>query len=114
MRRDHLIAMGVPVNLDEVESHRLSTLPPLKITTDLATNPPPRASEDKHGLGPKPVVNFGRAEELCALEDDKLKLCSLAKLETVQRDLVRATNEASALLAYLAQLKDARQQDHET
>lgn len=114
VRRDHLIAMGVPVNLDEVESHRLSTLPPLKITTDLATNPPPRVSEDKHGLGPKPVLNFNKAEELCAIEDDKLKLYSLSKLEAVQRELVRATNEASALLAYLAQLKDARQQDHET
>lgn len=114
VRRDHLIAMGVPVNLDEVESHRLSTLPPLKITTDLANKPPPRVSEDKHGLGPKPTLDFAKAEELCAIEDDKLKLCSLGRLETVQRDLVRATNEASALLAYLAQLKDARQQDHET
>lgn len=109
--------MGVPVNLDEVESHRLSTLPPLKISTaDVGARAPPpaRASEDKHGLGPRPAVNFAKAEELCALEDDKLKLCSLTRLEAVQRDLVRATNDASALLAYLAQLKDARQQDHET
>ncbi|WVQ82898.1 hypothetical protein IAT38_005034 [Cryptococcus sp. DSM 104549] len=33
VRRDHLISMGVPVNLDEVDSHRLSALPPLRITT---------------------------------------------------------------------------------
>lgn len=33
--------MGVPVNLDEVDSHRLSALPPLRITT--GDMPPPRA-----------------------------------------------------------------------
>jgi hypothetical protein len=32
-RREHLISMGVPVNLDEVDSHRLAALPPLRITT---------------------------------------------------------------------------------
>lgn len=114
MRREHLIAMGVPVNLDEVESHRLQALPPLRITTDLASRPPPRISEDKHGLGPKPALDTAKAEELCALEDDKLKLYSLSRLEGVQRDLVRASAQASELLAYLAQLKDARQQDNET
>ncbi|WWC90184.1 uncharacterized protein L201_005117 [Kwoniella dendrophila CBS 6074] len=36
VRRDHLISMGVPVNLDEVDSHRLSALPPLRITTNLS------------------------------------------------------------------------------
>lgn len=39
VRREHLIAMGVPVNLDEVDSHRLSALPPLRITT--GDMPPP-------------------------------------------------------------------------
>ncbi|EIW72963.1 hypothetical protein TREMEDRAFT_59121 [Tremella mesenterica DSM 1558] len=34
VRREHLISMGVPVNLDEVDSHRLSSLPPLRITTN--------------------------------------------------------------------------------
>nr|XP_019048206.1 hypothetical protein I302_01971 [Kwoniella bestiolae CBS 10118]OCF27136.1 hypothetical protein I302_01971 [Kwoniella bestiolae CBS 10118] len=34
VRREHLISMGVPVNLDEVDSHRLSALPPLRITTN--------------------------------------------------------------------------------
>lgn len=41
VRREHLISMGVPVNLDEVDSHRLSALPPLRITT--GDMPPPRA-----------------------------------------------------------------------
>ncbi|KAK1921194.1 hypothetical protein DB88DRAFT_499959 [Papiliotrema laurentii] len=40
VRRDHLISMGVPVNLDEVDSHRLSALPPLRITTNF---PRPRS-----------------------------------------------------------------------
>nr|XP_019014025.1 uncharacterized protein I206_00102 [Kwoniella pini CBS 10737]OCF52806.1 hypothetical protein I206_00102 [Kwoniella pini CBS 10737] len=43
VRREHLISMGVPVNLDEVDSHRLSALPPLRITTNI--NPVPRRAE---------------------------------------------------------------------
>ncbi|ODN89738.1 hypothetical protein L198_06432 [Cryptococcus wingfieldii CBS 7118] len=50
VRRDHLISLGVPVNLDEVDSHRLSSLPPLRITTSFATSggrgrPQPRRAE---------------------------------------------------------------------
>ncbi|WVQ72239.1 hypothetical protein IAR50_001788 [Cryptococcus sp. DSM 104548] len=53
VRRDHLISLGVPVNLDEVDSHRLSSLPPLRITTSFGTStsggrggrPQPRRAE---------------------------------------------------------------------
>ncbi|OXH41627.1 hypothetical protein J008_00512 [Cryptococcus neoformans] len=48
VRREHLISMGVPVNLDEVDSHRLSALPPLRIVTSSASGssrPQPRRAE---------------------------------------------------------------------
>ncbi|KAL1407288.1 hypothetical protein Q8F55_006709 [Vanrija albida] len=44
VRRDHLIAMGVPVNLDEVDSHRLAALPPLHISTKGMGEMPRRSS----------------------------------------------------------------------
>ena len=49
VRREHLISMGVPVNLDEVDSHRLSSLPPLRITTTYGSSARPG------DMGPPPV-----------------------------------------------------------
>lgn len=147
VRRDHLISMGVPVNLDEVDSHRLSALPPLRITTGLANAPPPRAqsadpakgkaredvggmgsapasavpssnfnseNERKYGLGPRPGLDVARAEDLCGLEEDQLALYPLARLEALHADLVRRTADASGLLAWFLQLKDAQTHDQAT
>ncbi|WWC57600.1 uncharacterized protein I303_100132 [Kwoniella dejecticola CBS 10117] len=49
VRREHLISMGVPVNLDEVDSHRLSALPPLRITTNVNLAPRRADSLDVNG-----------------------------------------------------------------
>nr|KIR86706.1 hypothetical protein I308_03025 [Cryptococcus tetragattii IND107] len=51
VRREHLISMGVPVNLDEVDSHRLSALPPLRIVTSASgsSRPQPRRAETFDG-----------------------------------------------------------------
>lgn len=142
VRREHLIAMGVPVNLDEVDTHRLSALPPLRITTG---DMPPRSQSaapapqkrhslpappatvgasapasvrnsqaDKYDLGPRPVVDIGRAEELCGLEEEQLALLPLAKLQALQTELEQTTATASGLLAYLLQLKDALATDSRT
>ncbi|KLT41763.1 hypothetical protein CC85DRAFT_286167 [Cutaneotrichosporon oleaginosum] len=143
VRREHLIAMGVPVNLDEVDSHRLSALPPLRITTgDLPARsqsaapgpqkrnslPPPAAATagasapasvrnsqaDKYDLGPRPVLDIPRAEELCGLEEEQLALLPLSKLQALQTELEQTSATASGLLAYLLQLKDALATDSRT
>ncbi|BEJ06847.1 hypothetical protein CcaverHIS641_0401160 [Cutaneotrichosporon cavernicola] len=143
VRREHLIAMGVPVNLDEVDSHRLSALPPLRITTaDMPARsqsaapapqkrhslPPPgpatagasapvsarNSHVDKYDLGPRPVLDTARAEELCGLEEEQLALLTLSKLQALQAELEQTTASASGLLAYLLQLKDALGTDSRT
>ena len=56
VRRDHLISMGVPVNLDEVDSHRLSSLPPLRITTAASSSSGANATSSRRGdMGPPPI-----------------------------------------------------------
>ncbi|KAK8844764.1 hypothetical protein IAR55_006614 [Kwoniella newhampshirensis] len=167
VRRDHLISMGVPVNLDEVDSHRLSALPTLRITTSAASRsmPPPArpgsldassngrytaqqkgkgrdtspgvmsvpnsagASKSdglvgngngagtgtgKYGLGQRPEMDVARAEELCGLEEDQLSILSIHALKKIQDELVTATAQASAALAWSLQLKDAQTQDSAT
>ncbi|ORY26507.1 hypothetical protein BCR39DRAFT_541040 [Naematelia encephala] len=155
VRRDHLISMGVPVNLDEVDSHRLSTLPPLQINV----NPPtPRRADPNaryssiqkgkgreiplnsgrnsmpasigsglagrglvngdpskvHGLGARPEIDIAKAEELCGIEEEQLTIMSLNRLKRLQEQLVSMTADASSLLGYLLQLKDAQTQDSDT
>ena len=71
-------------------------------------------SERKYGLGVRPPLNTARAEELCGLDEDQLALLPLAKLEALHADLAQQTADASALLAWLVQLKDAQTQDSAT
>ncbi|WWD22682.1 hypothetical protein CI109_107175 [Kwoniella shandongensis] len=66
VRRDHLISMGVPVNLDEVDSHRLSALPPLRITTSRSMLPPPRpqsANADPNANGRYTTQQKGKGRD---------------------------------------------------
>ncbi|WVR03114.1 hypothetical protein IAU60_000104 [Kwoniella sp. DSM 27419] len=154
VRREHLISMGVPVNLDEVDSHRLSALPPLRITTGAAHQPRRADTVDvdsngrytsaqkgkgretstdgnapvsagpngrstangnsKYGLGTRPELDMARAEEYCGLEEDQLSLLSVAKLRQLQSDLSGTSAQASALLTWLLQFKDAQTQDAAT
>ncbi|TXT13139.1 hypothetical protein VHUM_01540 [Vanrija humicola] len=143
VRRDHLIAMGVPVNLDEVDSHRLAALPPLHISTkglpasaggngkgkaresyggsasasapaSAAPHTNGSAERSKYGLGEQPIVDVPRAEELCGLDEDALSIMPLARLRALQAELERHTADGSALLAWFLQLKDAQKQDADT
>jgi len=87
------------------------------------------------GLGPKPQLDEQRIEELLAITPgmysfyvisgwytdiyadrtaDQLSLLPLASLETCLSDLRTQTQNTSALLTYLLQVKDALQQDSET
>lgn len=127
--------MGVPVNLDEVDSHRLTALPPLQIRTGMSarssqdrrqTMPAstssasapvsalPRPPTDKYGLGTRPEFDVPTAERLCAMEDGEIALMSLEKLQRIQEELVGVSADASAQLAWLLQYKDALGQDAAT
>jgi len=67
-----------------------------------------------YGLGSRPEFDMGKAEELCGLEEDQLSLLSLDRLTVLQESLVSTSAQASALLAWLLQLKDAQTQDSVT
>jgi hypothetical protein len=71
-------------------------------------------NEPNHGLGQRPALDLARAQELCALEEDQLSLMPLARLESLLEDLARNTADASTLLSWLLQLKDAQSQDQAT
>ncbi|WVQ94166.1 hypothetical protein IAU59_001244 [Kwoniella sp. CBS 9459] len=159
VRREHLISMGVPVNLDEVDSHRLSALPPLRITTgaappqarraesldtnsysngsrytsaqkgkgrDLSPNANGAASvpnsagagkasgNGRYGLGSRPQFDMAKAEDFCGLEEDRLSLLPVATLRKIQAELAETSAQASTLLAWSLQLKDAQTQDSNT
>ncbi|CDZ98441.1 hypothetical protein [Phaffia rhodozyma] len=196
VRREHLISLGVPVNLDEVATSRQPTLPPLMIKTRLANSAhlnqhsnqpmrpqstppgdklysgPKRANTIGHphhnassshssptsldvprragstnqgvrsggtspyrtaggvvgpgsdvdlgakgrkaktyGLGNMPEVGWETMEELCLMESDSLSLLSLDKLESLQTELSTRSSQASNLLSYLLQLRDAQQDE---
>ncbi|WWC97556.1 hypothetical protein V866_004440 [Kwoniella sp. B9012] len=66
VRREHLISMGVPVNLDEVDSHRLSALPPLRITTNASSSdrPIPRRAESLDVNGRYSSSQKGKSREV--------------------------------------------------
>ncbi|KAH9977842.1 hypothetical protein BGW80DRAFT_1284455 [Lactifluus volemus] len=140
IRRQHLITLGIPVNLDEVLPHAGGkALPTLHISTRpvsappvprngaqatsgraslLSVTPAPETSRkgavSQLGLGPKPQLDEQRIAELLALTPDQLSLLPLTSLETCLSDLRTQTHNTSALLTYLLQTRDALQQDSET
>ncbi|KAK7470428.1 hypothetical protein VKT23_001854 [Stygiomarasmius scandens] len=137
IRRQHLISLGIPVNLDEVLPHANGKpLPPLQITTRPMSAPPgPRnsphnssapasASQSRsssplkrsgHGqFGPKPQLDEAKISQLLDLDQDNLRLQPLAVLERQLAEMRAQTANTSALLTYLLQTRDALQQDSET
>jgi hypothetical protein len=77
IRRQHLIALGIPVNLDEVLPHANGKpLPPLQITTRPMSTPPtskngqhlgsgsPRNDTPRSRFGPKPALDERKISEL--------------------------------------------------
>ncbi|EPQ59107.1 hypothetical protein GLOTRDRAFT_54824 [Gloeophyllum trabeum ATCC 11539] len=145
IRRRHLIALGIPVNLDEIlPKTNGKALPPLQITTRPMSAPPgprgdpssnapspsrsrvptPRSGTPQQrdrpstaaqlGLGPKPDLDQGKVDSLLSLDAESMALMPLPKLESCLRDIRAQTANASALLTYLLQTRDALQQDSET
>jgi len=149
IRQQHLISLGLPVNLDEMHPHaNAKPLPPLQISTRPMSAPPgPRGapgskpSSREHSLsragtprsgtpqpssrmkasnvnqlriGPRPQLDDKKIEELVNLEQDQLTLLPLSKLEQMLVDIRTETTNASSLLTYLLQTRDALEQDSET
>ncbi|EJU06337.1 hypothetical protein DACRYDRAFT_19532 [Dacryopinax primogenitus] len=139
IRREQLIALGVPVNLDEVlPTSNAKPLPPLHITTSPAARPasaPPgrpatpaglasRAATPVGGgrtprsgpppLGPAPKVDMAKAEDVLRATESQMSILPLMAVESQLADIRTVTEQANALLAHLLQSRDVLQQDSET
>ncbi|KAF9006542.1 hypothetical protein BDQ17DRAFT_1351922 [Cyathus striatus] len=141
IRRQHLIALGIPVNLDEMLPRANGKpLPPLQINTRPMSAPPgprnhsypdssapvttqnSRAGTPQPGgqniatqFGPKPELDMGKINKLLELDSgiDNLTMQPLASLERYLIEFKSQTANTSALLTYLLQSRDALQQDSE-
>ncbi|KAI0317936.1 hypothetical protein OF83DRAFT_1171561 [Amylostereum chailletii] len=140
IRRQHLITLGIPVNLDEVLPHANGKpLPALQITTRPMSAPPGARSAHVNGgtsslhgsragssasaartrggaaaqlsLGPKPQLDEMKISGLLAPTHDQLSLLPLPVLNRHLAELRTETGNTSALLTHLLQTKDALQQD---
>ncbi|KAH9077238.1 hypothetical protein EDB83DRAFT_2348962 [Lactarius deliciosus] len=125
IRRQHLISLGIPVNLDEVLPHAgIKPLPALHITTRPMSAPPVprngvqplngRASSNTSRNTSRAGTPVPGATAPGNARRDQLSLLPLASLEAYLSDLRTQTQNTSALLTYLLQTKDALQQDSET
>ncbi|KAG6916711.1 hypothetical protein DXG01_005660 [Tephrocybe rancida] len=140
IRRQHLISLGIPVNLDEVLPHANGKpLPPLEIFTRPMSAPPgPRNSTQQNNhpastnnsragtpqpsrpatspshFGPKPELDHSKIQKLLELDPDSLTIQPLPALEKHLAELRAQTAATSALLTHLLQSREALQQDNET
>ncbi|KAJ8515230.1 hypothetical protein ONZ45_g7311 [Pleurotus djamor] len=109
IRRQHLISLGVPVNLDEVMPHANGKpLPPLQIST------PQMGGRGPSPFGPKPALDEDKINELLNINPDSLTIQPLSVLERYLAEIRSHTAETSGLLTHLLQSKDALQQNSET
>ncbi|KDR83922.1 hypothetical protein GALMADRAFT_110961 [Galerina marginata CBS 339.88] len=139
IRRQHLIALGIPVNLDEVLPRvNVKPLPPLEVHTRPMSAPPgarpqygnvpgpstkanSRAGTPQPGqrgifaqFGPKPELDHARINKLLQFTNESLTMQPLANLERHLADIRTQTANTSSLLTYLLQSRDVLQQDSET
>ncbi|KAF8528791.1 hypothetical protein BU17DRAFT_73085 [Hysterangium stoloniferum] len=143
IRRQHLISLGIPVNLDEVMPQvNGRPMPALNITTRPSSAPPgprpthsnpPSGSNTRAGtprpstpqasnprgqspsrLGPKPKLDEAKISDMLELTPDTLSLLPLPSLELHLNALQALTTDTSTLLTYLLQTREALQQDSET
>ncbi|CAK5262837.1 unnamed protein product [Mycena citricolor] len=133
IRRQHLIALGIPVNLDEVLPPQANghTMPLLQVTTrpmsappgprngSVAGTPVPRSGTPQPGgrteqFGPRPDIDNAKIAQLLSLDADTLAIQPLSTLEGYLAALRAQTANTSALLSHLLQTREALQQDSET
>ncbi|KAJ7068465.1 hypothetical protein C8F01DRAFT_1208020 [Mycena amicta] len=133
IRRQHLITLGIPVNLDEVLPPQANghPMPPIQVTTRPMSAPPgphkngvagglaPRAGTPQPGgraeqFGPKPEIDNAKIAQLLALDPETLAIQPLTTLEGYLAALRAQTASTSTLLSHLLQTRDSLQQDSET
>ncbi|KAJ7180315.1 hypothetical protein C8R43DRAFT_972596 [Mycena crocata] len=134
IRRQHLIALGIPVNLDEVLPPQANGKPlsTIQVTTRPMSAPPgphnhpsvagntaPRSGTPQSGgraeqFGPKPEIDSAKINQLLALDSETLTIQPLATLEGYLAALLSQTASTSALLSHLLQTRESLQQDSET
>ncbi|KIY49409.1 hypothetical protein FISHEDRAFT_41732 [Fistulina hepatica ATCC 64428] len=140
IRRQHLITLGVPVNLDEMlPAANARTLPPIHITTRPMSAPPgpqqfsrpssahgtpsrpgtPSSAQNgtRHqpGFGYKPELNMDKIQALLDFDPGKISMRpSLSELEQSLADIRGEIASTNSLLTYLLQIREALQQDSET
>ncbi|KAF9268173.1 hypothetical protein L218DRAFT_954550 [Marasmius fiardii PR-910] len=137
IRRQHLIALGIPVNLDEVLPQASGkALPPLQITTRPMSAPPgprnarnststsasqsnsragsPHNNAKMSQFGPKPRLDDEKIKELLELDPENLKLQPLSMIERQLANVRTQMLQTNALLSHLLQARDSLQQDSET
>ncbi|PVF96472.1 hypothetical protein CPB86DRAFT_775753 [Serendipita vermifera] len=140
IRRNHLITLGIPVNLDEVNPQANGrALPALTIVTRPSSAPPRPGSRQGgrsgavsraetpvqsvasarwatakgviNNLGPKPDLDQEKIEGLLNTDPENLPLLPIPKLEAHRAALQSQTLAASNLLTYLLQSREALQQE---
>ncbi|KAG8905960.1 hypothetical protein FRB99_007894 [Tulasnella sp. 403] len=141
IRRQHLIALGIPINLDEVLPHANGKpLPALHITTRPSSAPPtprpapatvatgsvtrsstPKLSQNNvagrkgsTGLGSLPVLDQAKVDEMLALDPETLPLMPLPMLNGYLDTLRGLTATTSSILTHLLQTRESLQQDSES
>ncbi|TEB30097.1 hypothetical protein FA13DRAFT_1733907 [Coprinellus micaceus] len=133
IRRQHLISLGIPVNLDEVLPQANGRpMPTLEVRTRPMSAPPDRKPLPPQGprsnhpsrsgprsnlvaqFGPKPELDTTKINRLLEFESDYLAMQPLPNLERILSELKMQTANTSGLLTYLLQSREALQQDSET
>ncbi|WFD05473.1 hypothetical protein MVES1_000803 [Malassezia vespertilionis] len=139
-RREHLISLGVPINLDEMHKGtawaRTESLPPLEIHVEPHTAPEKQAVEgldaaleaetprlDKNEswgdrrrreLGiPEPSADFARIEALVNVLEDQLTLKPVKELRAMEKELHTLSTDLSRVLAYYLSIREAFSADAE-
>ncbi|KAG8891046.1 hypothetical protein FRB98_000055 [Tulasnella sp. 332] len=141
IRRQHLIALGIPINLDEMLPHANGKpLPALNIITRPSSTPPtprptplsvssitasvtrpstPKASRPNalargdSGLGPAPQLDQAKVAQMLALDSETLSLLPLSTLNAHLDTLRSLTATSSSLLSHLLQSRAALQEESE-
>ncbi|BGP13110.1 hypothetical protein JCM10213_000887 [Rhodosporidiobolus nylandii] len=142
IRREHLVSMGMPVNLDDTEPKphpltlstnsrrfggpvsssptRSASAPPLSAGPFSPSSHPPSRSatpfadreRQRAGQGPPPL-DTKRAEELMGTAEEDLTLMSLARLKELGEELDRISVEASGVLTHALMMREKEAQDKE-
>jgi hypothetical protein len=143
VRREHLIVLGVPVNLDDVsflllfhvarltiyvvcgeQTPRIPRPPlsdlhlshrfPHPQRPDPAPRPPATPSTDRNRFSAPPPLDRKRAEEVCAIREDDLILLSLSKLKALKEEVERLSIEAGEVLTHVLLVREKETGDGET